>query len=107
MVDWVFGASLAISDSVDVCDSSSPEEIDSSSESQSSLSESSLSIGSYSIGRVTAGLGSSYTSMIAPTVSSPPFFYFFLLASRGKVLVLIMSTSSFETAVYACAPGIS
>ena len=97
MVDWAFGASLASSNSLDVCDSSLAEETDASSESESSLSEASLSVGSYSAGRVSAGLGYSPTSMIAPTVCSSffflPLFCFCLLASWGKVPVLIMSTS--------------
>ena len=90
MVDWVFDASLASSGLLDVCDSSPVEEIDVSSESRSSLSESSLSVGSYSTGRMSAGLGSSPTSMIAPTISLSPFFLSFfcfcLLASGGKSL---------------------
>ena len=68
MVDWTFGASLASSDSLDVCNSLPVEETDASSESESSLLESSLSVGSYSTGRVSSGLGSSPTLMIAPTV---------------------------------------
>ena len=99
------------SDSLEGSDSSFTEETDPSSESESSLpglssavgSHSSSADGSHSPEDVSSELDSSVDSMMAPRVSSPPFFvpYFglCLIASMANDPEFIISINLFEEVV--------